>query len=133
MVGACLLGKARGDDPCESDRVGGYFSVVDVEDDGCPGVTRGAAGEQPDAAAVLAQRRDQLGDGAEPGRALRVTENEAAAADVRLLQREAGLAAEVDVVHGERVMRRHQVNGFDLRSGRLERAGKAGSELTPQL
>src|ERR1019366_7340876 len=58
------------------------ISVLDADQEGCAGIARGAAGEQSDTAAALAQLLDQLGDGAQPGGALRVAEDQAAAVGV---------------------------------------------------
>ena len=76
----------------------------------------------PDAAAVLAQRGDQLCDGPETGRALGVAEDQAAAAGVHAVERKAGLSAEVNVVDGERVVRGDEVDRVNLQPGGLEGA-----------
>src|SRR5260221_1563370 len=90
-------------------------------------VARGAAMEEPDAAAAHDQLLDQLDDGAQPGRALRVPPHQRAAVIVHPLDRKAGLAAEDDVCDREGIVRLDRIHLVDADPGGRERAPRRGN------
>src|SRR5699024_11180612 len=73
-------------------------SVLHAHDEGHAGVPCGTAGEEPGATAAQPQLLGELGDRAQRGRALRMTEDQRGPTHVHPLQRVAGLPGEVQVV-----------------------------------